>query len=317
MQGVFLDLDSVHPADLDLSALKATLGDWRMHPSSAPGDTAGRIAAADVVVSNKVRLSRDAMANARGLKLVCVAATGTNNVDLDAARDLGVAVTNVTGYGTPSVVQHVFALVLALTTRLEEHRAAARDGTWAHSPHFCVLDFPVRELEGKTLGIVGYGELGRGVARVAEAFGMHVMVSGRPGQPPGPGRAPLERVLAKADVLSLHVPLAENTRHLIGSRELSLMKSDALLINTARGGIVDERALWSALEAGTIGGAALDVLEQEPPLEQHPLLDVSHPRLIVTPHVAWAARESRQRLIDGVAANVRAFLQGEERNRVV
>ncbi|MEJ2575579.1 MAG: D-2-hydroxyacid dehydrogenase [Gammaproteobacteria bacterium] len=303
MQGVFLDLDSVHPADLDLSALKATLGDWRMHPSSAPGDTAGRIAAADVVVSNKVRLSRDAMANAPGLKLVCVAATGTNNVDLDAARDLGVAVTNVTGYGTPSVVQHVFALVLALTTRLEEHRA--------------VLDFPVRELAGKTLGIVGYGELGRGVARVAEAFGMHVLVSGRPGQPPGPGRAPLERVLAKADVLSLHVPLAENTRHLIGSRELSLMKSDALLINTARGGIVDERALWSALEAGTIGGAALDVLEQEPPLAQHPLLDVSHPRLIVTPHVAWAARESRQRLIDGVAANVRAFLQGEERNRVV
>jgi glycerate dehydrogenase len=317
MLAVFLDLDSVHPTDLDLAALHDVADEWRMFGATASADVAERIAGAGVVVSNKVRLSREALAGTSGLSLVCVAATGTNNVDLDACRALGVAVTNVTAYGTASVVQHVFASILALTTRLDEHRAAARDGTWARSPHFCVLDFPIRELAGKVMGIVGYGELGQGVARLAEAFGMRVVVSARPGQPPKPGREPLEQVLAKADVLSLHVPLAENTRHLIAARELGLMKPDALLINTARGGVVDESALLAAVVEGRIGGAALDVLEQEPPPAHHPLLERAHPRLIVTPHVAWAARESRQRLVDEVAANIRAFLAGETRNRVV
>jgi glycerate dehydrogenase len=214
------------------------------------------------------------------------------------------------------VVQHVFALILALTTRLAEHAAAARDGRWAASDLFCVLDFPFRELAGKTLGIVGYGELGRGVATVAEAFGMTVLVARRPGGAPVPGRVGLEELLARADVVSLHVPLADNTRGLIGTRELALMKRDALLINTARGGIVDEGALVAALRAGRLGGAGVDVLAVEPPRADSPLLDDQPANLIVTPHVAWASRESRQRLLDEVAENIRAFAAGRERNRV-
>jgi len=245
-----------------------------------------------------------------------VAATGTNNVDLVAARERGVAICNVTGYATPSVVQHVLALMLALTTRVAEHAAAARDGRWAASELFCLLDFPFRELAGKTLGIVGYGELGRGIARVAQALGMSVLIAQRPGGPPQEGRLPLDELLARSDVVTLHVPLADNTRGLIGARELALMKSDALLIDTARGGIVDEAALVEALRCGRLGGAGVDVLAVEPPRGGSPLLDDPPPNLIVTPHVAWASREARQRLIDEVALNIRAFSEGDERNRV-
>jgi glycerate dehydrogenase len=267
-------------------------------------------------VTNKVVVDRAVMTACPGLRLICVAATGTNNVDLVAARERGVAVCNVTGYATPSVVQHVLALMLALATRLAEHAAAARDGRWAASELFCLLDFPFRELAGKTLGIVGYGELGRGIARVAQALGMSVLIAQRPGGPPQQGRLPLDELLARADVVTLHVPLADNTRGLIGARALALMKPDALLINTARGGIVDEAALIATLRAGRLGGAGVDVLAVEPPRGGSPLLDDPPPNLIVTPHVAWASREARQRLIDEVALNIRAFSEGRERNRV-
>jgi glycerate dehydrogenase len=250
------------------------------------------------------------------LRLICIAATGTNNVDLAAARGRGIAVCNVTGYATASVVQHAFALILALTTRLAEHAAAARDGRWAASDLFCVLDFPFRELAGKALGIVGCGELGRGVARVAEAFGMTVLIAQRPGGPPQEGRLPLDELLARSDVVTLHLPLADNTRGLIGARELALMKPDALLIDTARGGIVDEAALVEALRCGRLGGAGVDVLAVEPPRGGSPLLDDPPPNLIVTPHVAWASREARQRLIEEVARNIEAFGEGRDRNRV-
>jgi len=316
LPAVFLDLASVDRGDLDLAALQAAAAPSALHPQTPPALTAGRIGDAAVAVANKVVIDRAVMAACPGLRLICVAATGTNNVDLDAARERGIAVSNVTGYATPSVVQHVFALILALTTRLAEHAAAARDGRWAASDLFCVLDFPFRELAGKTLGIVGYGELGRGVATVAEAFGMTVLVARRPGGAPVPGRVGLEELLARADVVSLHVPLADNTRGLIGTRELALMKRDALLINTARGGIVDEGALVAALRAGRLGGAGVDVLAVEPPRADSPLLDDQPANLIVTPHVAWASRESRQRLLDEVAENIRAFAAGRERNRV-
>jgi glycerate dehydrogenase len=312
---VFLDRDSVG-GDVDLSALTGLAGQWQHYPATDPDDTLARVRDAELVISNKVLLDRATLAECKRLKLICVAATGTNNVDLDAAREFGIAVSNVTGYATPSVVQQVFALLLSLTTRLEEHRAAARDGRWAASPYFCVLDLPFRELAGKTLGIIGFGELGHGVARVAEALGMQVMVSQRPGGAPRPGRVPLEELLARADVVSLHVPLAENTRHLIDTERLALMKPDALLINTARGGIVDEQALAEALQGGRLGGAGFDVLAVEPPRAGNILLQLDLPNLIVTPHVAWASRESRQRLMDQVAENVRAFLAGESRNRV-
>ncbi|MCU0971822.1 MAG: 2-hydroxyacid dehydrogenase [Gammaproteobacteria bacterium] len=315
-RAVFLDLASVDRGDLDLSPLHHAAAPWTTYPQTSPELTAERVGGAAVAVTNKVVIDRAVIAACPGLRLICVAATGTNNVDLEAAREHGIAVCNVTGYATPSVVQHVLALMLALTTRLAEHATAAQDGRWAASDLFCLLEFPFRELAGKTLGIVGFGELGRGVERVAQALGMSVLIAQRPGGPPQEGRLPLDELLARADVVTLHVPLADNTRGLIGAQELALMKPDALLINTARGGIVDEAALVGALRAGRLGGAGVDVLAVEPPRDGSPLLDDPPPNLIVTPHVAWASREARQRLLDEVALNIVAFSEGRERNRL-
>ena len=315
-RAVFLDMATVDTGDLERGALLAMAQHWELHDYTPAADTAARVRDADLVVTNKTVLGRDILARASRLKLVCVAATGTNNVDLDAARELGIAVTNVTGYATPAVVQHVFALILALSTRLEDYRAAVRRGDWQRAPAFCLLDYPIRELSGLTIGIVGYGELGRGVAQVAGAFGMEVLVAGRPGGEPQADRVPLDALLRRCDVLSLHVPLAHNTRNLIGAAELALMKPDAVLINTARGGIVDEQALADALKAGRLGGAGVDVLAVEPPRDGNVLLAGDIPNLVVTPHIAWASRASRQRLLDEVGRNIAAFARGEERNRV-
>ena len=315
--GVFLDLESVDRGDLNRGRLEAVCRAWRWHVATQPLETGSRIREADVVVSNKVVLDRAALEQTSQLRLVCVAATGTNNVDLDVARELGIAVANVTGYATPSVVQHVFSLILALTTRLMDYQRAVGAGAWQHSRQFCLLDYPSRELAGLSLGIVGYGELGRAVARVAEAFGMHVLLAQRPGGQPQQGRLPLHELLPRVDVLTLHCPLTAETRNLVGTGELALMKPDALLINTARGGIVDEQALLRALREGRLGGAGIDVLGQEPPRGGSPLLAADIPNLIVTPHIAWASRESRQRLLDEVAENIRAFDAGQVRNRVV
>ena len=315
MHGVLLDLDTLGD-DLDLGKLEASLDQWQLHPVTSPGQVAERIAGAEVVVSNKVHLDAETIAASPELRFIAVAATGTNNVDLDAARAAGIVVSNVTAYGTPSVAQHVFSMLLALTTRLSDYRAAVADGRWASSPHFCLLDYPIRELTGKVLGLVGHGELGRGVARLAEAFGMEVRIAQRPGGPAQAGRVPLAELLPEVDVLTLHCPLTEATRNLIGASELAAMRDDAVLINTARGGIVDEEALVAALWAGTLGGAGFDVLTVEPPRDGNPLLDPDIPNLIVTPHIAWAARESRQRLIDQVAENIERFRAGDPRNQV-
>jgi len=316
-EAVVLDLGSIDRSDLDLNRLRGAWNNWTLHQETGEGAVRERVREAGVVVSNKVVLDRETLGSATGLRLVCVAATGTNNVDLEAARDLEIAVTNVTGYGTPSVVQHVFALILALTTRLPEYMAAVAAGAWERGPQFCLLDFPIRELSGLTLGIVGYGELGRGVARLAEAFGMRVLLAQRPGGPEQPGRLPLSQLLPEVDILTLHCPLTPHTRNLIGAAALGLMKPDAVLINTARGGIVDESALLEALLSRRIGGAGVDVLTTEPPRRGNPLLTPDVPNLILTPHVAWASRQSRQRLIDEVAENIVAFRRGEARNRIV
>ena len=316
MLGVFLDLDSLSRKDLDLAGLESALPEWRFYGHTRPADVRDRLAGASVVVSNKVALEEGHFAWARDLRLVCVSATGTDNIDVSAASARGITVCNVRGYATPSVTQHVFSLLLALVTRLPDYLQAVRGGRWQSSRDFCLLDYPISELAGKTLGIVGYGELGRSVAKIAHAFGMQVLIAARPGSPETEGRVALPDLLPQVDVLTLHCPLAGNTHGLIGEHELAAMKPGAILINTARGGIVDEHALAHALRSGHLGGAGVDVLAVEPPGEDSPLLAQDIPHLIVTPHIAWASREARQRLVNEVALNIRAWLSGRPRNVV-
>lgn len=316
MRGVFLDFDTVSRGDVDTASLDGCGVEFTYHGETAPSQVTERIRAAEVVVTNKLRLGAPEFEAAPALRLVSLVATGTDNIDLEAAAAHGVAVCNIERYCTPSVVQHVFALILALNHHLVDYRARLRAGAWQNSPQFCVLEFPIRELVGRTMGIVGMGELGTGVARLAEALGMQVIAAQRPGRPLAPGRVLLDELLERADVVSLHCPLNPRTRGLIGERELGLMKPDALLINTARGALVDTAALASALRAGRLGGAGIDVLPEEPPVHGDPLLADDVPNLIVTPHVAWAALEARQRAVDEVAANVASFIGGGRRGRV-
>ncbi len=306
-RGVFLDLASTDRGDLDLGRLSAACAAWAFHEATRPDQVLERLSAAEVVVTNKVVLGAALLRSLPRLRLICVAATGTNNVDLEAAAALGIAVRNVTGYATASVVQHCFACILSHVTRLPDYRASVAAGDWCRSAHFGLLDHPIEEIAGQTLGIVGFGELGRAVARLAECFGMAVLTAARPGGDDRPGRIPLHELLPRVDVLSLHCPLTPQTRGLIGAPELALMKPRALLLNTARGGIVDEPALAAALRAGQLGAAVLDVLSVEPPPPHHPLLAPDIPNLFLTPHVAWASRAARQRLIDAVAANIQGF----------
>jgi glycerate dehydrogenase len=318
VKSAFLDFDTLGPADIDTSALKATLPGIALYPASKGPEVDARMAGCEILLVNKVPLDRGRLASVPGLRLVALAATGTDNVDLVAARERNIAVCNIRNYATPSVVQHVFGLVLALTLRLEEYRQLLRAGAWERSPHFCLLDYPGRELAGRTLGIVGYGQLGQAVGAVGRAFGMRVVAARGDRQPTGTtvDRLALSELLAAADVLSLHCPLTPATQHLINRETLRHMRPDALLINTARGGLVDSAALLDALRGGSLGGAGIDVLPEEPPAPGNALLDARLPNLIVTPHIAWAARESRQRALDEVVANVRDYLSGGLRNRV-
>ncbi len=316
MLGVFLDLDSLTRGDLDLTALESVLPEWQFYGQTDPGELKQRLAEATVVVSNKVPILAEHLLQAKKIRLICVSATGTDNIDIEAASTRDIDVCNVRGYATASVTQHVFSLILALTTRLPDYCRAVRSGQWENSKHFCMLDYPIAELAGKTMGIIGYGVLGKAVAKIARAFGMQVMIAARPGMPACEGRIVLDELLSRVDILTIHCPLANNTRDLIGKRELAKMKQGALLINTARGGIVDEGVLANALREGHLGGAGVDVLSIEPPREDSPLLAQDIPNLIVTPHIAWASREARQRLVDKVAGNIRAWLSGQAQNLV-
>lgn len=318
MKAVFLDFATVGAAELDRGPLLEALPGMEFYETTTPGQVVERIAAAEAVLANKVKLGAGILAEAPGLRFIGLTATGVDNVDLDAARARGIAVCNVRAYCTQSVTEHVFGTLLTLTHSLHRFNAAVRDGAWQASDEFCLLDFPLRELSAMTLGIVGYGDLGQSVARTARHFGMQVLIARRPGKPAADdGRVDFDELLARADVVSLHCPLTDATRGLIGARELELMKPDALLINTARGALVDSAALASALKAEKLGGAAIDVLPQEPPVDGNALLDCDSPRLFVTPHIAWATREARQNALDQLAAAVRAFERGEELNRVV
>ena len=317
MRTIFLDYDTVSNGDLDASRITRVAGEVRFHAFTADSQIAERIADAEVVLVNKAKLPRACLEGARALKLIALAATGTDNVDLAAAQALGIAVCNVRGYCTASVVQHAWAMILSLNQHLAAYARVAADGTWIKNEESALLAYPIRELAGLTLGIIGWGTLGRGVANIAEAFGMRVIVGNRPGAAPDPKRVAPEELLRAADIVSLHCPLSAATRGMIGARELELMKPDALLINTARGALVDGHALAAALKARRLGGAGIDVLPQEPPIDGDPLLDPAIPNLIVTPHVAWAARGARQRCLDEMAANIEDFLRGGRRGRVM
>jgi len=314
MHGVFLDIATVDRGDLDLEPVRSALDQWTAYPETTREEIRQRIGNADIVISNKTRLGSHDLRSAEKLKLVCIAATGTNNVDLDTAQALDITVCNVTAYATASVVEHVFSMLLILVRRLDAYREAVHAGRWQQAGEFCLLDYPIRELAGMTLGIIGYGELGQAVATMGKAFGMRILIAERADNLPRPGRMALDEVLKTADIISLHCPLNRETRHLIGPRELGLMQCGALLVNTARGGIVDEQALLHSLQSGDIAGAAIDVLSEEPPQHGSPLLDTGLPNLLVTPHIAWASVKSRQRLINQVADNITAWQAGNPRN---
>ena len=307
MRAVFLDFASLQPDDLDTAALTSLPLDLALHAHTRPDETVARLQHAQIAITNKTVVDAAVMAACPQLRFIAVTATGTNNIDMAAARARGIAVANVEGYGTQAVAQHTFALLLALTNRVLDYSRDARNGRWSASPTFCLMDYPVRDLAGSTLGIIGYGELGRAVARLGEAFGMQVLVAeGEAG--PQPGRTPLPELLARADVVSLHTLLGPRTQKLINATTLAQMKRGALLVNTARGGLIDEAALVEALRSGQLGGAALDVLAVEPPPVDHPLLASNLPNLIVTPHCAWVSRGARQRLLEATVANIRRFI---------
>lgn len=316
MKAVFVDFDTVSRGDLDTQRLAGAVDELRLLDIDEPR-LAEMLAGAQAVFLNKVRLTAELLEGFSGIRLIALAATGTDNVDLPAARRLGIAVCNVRGYCTMSVAQQVWALILSLNQHVSEYAQLTRSGCWTRDETRTVLALPIQELAGRIFGVVGYGELGRGAARLAEAFGMRILIANRPGAERQPGRVDLDELLRVADIVSLHCPLSEATRGMIGERELALMKPSAMLINTARGGLIDGNALAEALKSGRLAGAGLDVLAHEPPPLDDPLLDPAIPHLLVTPHIAWAAREARQRCIDEMAENVVDFRRGGRRGRVV
>lgn len=290
---------------------------WHEYDATAPQDVVARCREADVVISNKVVLNAEALAALPKLRLIAVAATGVNNVDLAAAQARQLPVCNIRGYAEHAVPEHAMMLMLALMRSLPAYRRELAEGAWQQSPHFCLFGTPIRDLNGRTLMIVGAGTLGQRTAALAQAFGMQVLFAERRSATEArPGYVLFEEGLRRADVISLHCPLNDETRGLIGAKELAAMKPDAVLVNTARGGIVDEGALLAALQSGHLGGAGMDVLREEPPKADSPLLGVQLDNLIVTPHVGWASYEAMSRLGEQLIGNIEAWARGEPRHLV-
>ncbi|HEX6770004.1 MAG TPA: D-2-hydroxyacid dehydrogenase [Candidatus Binatia bacterium] len=319
-QASIVFLDAATYGDMPLTAF-TDIWNCTVHQVTKPGQTAERLAGHGIAVTNKVVID-EALLNApaaRALKLIAVAATGTDIIDKGAASKRGIKVCNVPGYASQSVAQFTMALILELASRASSYAAAVKAGEWQKSPVFTLLNFPNIELSGKKLGIIGFGNIGRTVAQMARGFGMEILVGARPGEPtPGADRVPLAELFRRADFISLHCPLTAETRNLINEQSLALMQPSAFLINTARGALIDEPALIQALRTDRIAGAALDVITQEPPSADHPIIRAASEldNLIVTPHTAWSAREARRRLLVEVKTNIEAFLRGEPRNLV-
>jgi glycerate dehydrogenase len=310
---VFLERNTV---DADVRR-PAFAHEWREYTDSTQAQAVGRLRGATIAIMNKIGLWEKELAELPRLKLIAVAATGTDRIDLEACARRGIAVVNVRGYAAVSVSEHVLMLVLALRRNLFGYRDDVRAGLWQQSQQFCLRTREIRDLRAGVVGIIGYGALGSATAELARAFGMRVLVAEHRGaREIREGRTPFDEVLRESDIISLHAPLNDETRHLIGASELAAMKPTALLINTARGLLVDEAALAEALREGRIAGAGVDVLGVEPPREGNVLLDLNLPNLIVTPHVAWASRESMQTLADQLIDNIEAFFRGEPVNLV-
>lgn len=312
---VFLDASTVDFGDIDLSLFRRH-GAFTTFPLTRREETRGRLQGATIAITNKVVLDRDILSGCASLKYIAVAATGYNNIDIAAAKEFGIAASNVAGYSTPSVAQFTMLFILALASRLVEYHTASHDGRWSASPIFTLGNWPTMEIAGKTLGILGMGAIGREVARLAEAFGMNVAALQREGiaYRDSVPRMKLFELASHADFISLHLPLTAENRHLISDEFFSAMKPSAFFINMARGPLVDPAALHRALTSGTIAGAAIDVMEKEPPDADDPLL--ASPNLLITPHIAWATKESRQRLIAEIDANIAAFIAGRPRNLI-
>ena len=294
--------------------------DWVEYAKTTPGLVGERLAGATIAIVNKAPLPAAAVDALPDLKMVAVAATGTNIVDLDACRRRGIVVSNIRGYAEHTVPEHVFSLLLALSRNLMAWRESVLAGRWQQSDQFCLFDHPIRDLHGATLGLVGSGSLGNGVAGLAEAFGMRVLrAEHKDAAVVRPGYTAFSEVLREADAITLHCPLTPQTQGLIGEAELQSMKPTALLINTARGGLVDEPALIRALKEGWIAGAGFDVITVEPPPDGHPMVDpelLALPNFLLTPHVAWSSRPAMQTLADQLIDNIEAFVAGQPRNRV-
>ncbi len=317
MNIVLLDRETI-PAHICFPALSFE-HQWLEHAFTPAKDVAARIEHAVVVISNKVRLDESNLVNAKQLKLIVVAATGVNNVDLDYCRKQGVAVCNVQGYATRSVPEHVIAMLFTLRRSLLAYHQDVQAGKWGDSRQFCFLTHPINDVAGSTIGIIGSGALGRSVAKLADAIGMKVLFAERKGETDcRSGYLPFEEVLKQSDVVSLHCPLNHETQNLIGEQELALMKANSTLINTGRGGLVDERALIDALKVGQIGAAGFDVATQEPAPDSNPLIENANlPNLLITPHVAWGSDSAITRLCEIVIENIEAFTAGKDLNRVV
>ncbi len=318
MKGVILDKNSFDKNDIVLTGLEIPGIDWSHYPATRAGQTLERVSPHQIVITNKVVLDHDLIRRCPNLKLILIAATGTDNVALDVCRERGIVVCNVRHYATPAVAQHTIALILNLLTSQTRYLQDVQQGKWSSSDVFCLLDHPIIETSGKILGIIGYGTLGRKVAKIAEAMDMQVLLCHRPGSQdvPEPGRVHFDEWLERSDILSLHCPLNADTHHLFDQRAFKKMKKSAILVNTARGAIIDSAALIHALEHGEIAGAGIDVFDLEPPPPDHPLLRTRHPNLLITPHNAWGSRETRQRLVDALAENLTGWLDGRPINVV-
>lgn len=322
LNAVILDYQSLAPEDLEMDTLWSVPNiQWAKYDATAAADTAERMTGADIVLTNKVVLDKSLLEKNKQLKLIIILATGTNNVDMMTAKALGIRVCNIVAYSTESVVQHTFSTLLALQSRLLDYDSAVKKGDWSKSVFFGLLDYPIQEIAGKTLGIIGFGAIGRRVKAVAEAFGMNVIVAESlvPHDKKSPasgasseGRTTLPTLYRQADVISIHSPLSPYSENLVDETAFAHMKKTAVLINVGRGGIVNEKALASALKSGQIKAAATDVLTQEPPAADHVLLDASIPNLIITPHTAWASQEARQALVGQVFDILSAFVTAED-----